>query len=408
MKIPKTKAFAAILVVPLAAALALVFGPAWRTEHATAESQNGATSPASESGGKQIPVVVTEALRRTFESRITVSGSVSAERYAMVSARIPGTLDAIYVDEGDCVEAGKTKLFQTDSVKLSKAVAIAQHDLTVAECSVQEKRAQMEKSLAMQNQSRTDVKRYEELLKTSAIAAQVVDQQRAQCQACDADVKHSQATIDLATAQLEQARLNVKIAEKDMADSLVLAPIDGRVSERFREPGEMAGAGTPVLRIEDLSRLEVSVFLPAEAYAKIVPGSTAARICAGSVDVGSRPVSYKSPTVNPKLRTFEVKALVQSPPDGVVPGCLAEVVIVTDSRPGVGVPSGAVQTRGGRSVVFAVAEGRAKMLPVKIGGQMEGWTEITEGLEPGMPVISMGQMLVDDGTPVSIVTEGGE
>lgn len=407
MKTPKTKAFAALLVIPLVAVLALILGAAWRTEHATAESRNDA-APAAEKAGKQVPVVITDALQRTFENRIEVSGSVSAERYAMVSARIPGTLDAIYVDEGDCVEAGKTKLFQTDSVKLSKAVAIAQQDLTVAECSVQEKRAQLEKVLAMQNQSRTDIKRYEELLKTNAIAAQVVDQQQAQCKACDADVKHVRAIIDLATAQLEQARLNLKIAEKDLADSLVLAPINGRVSQRLREPGEMAGAGTPVLRIEDPSRLEVSVFLPAECYADIVPGKTTAQIRVGSIDVGSQPVSYKSPTVHPKLRTFEVKALVDSPPPGVVPGCLAQVVIVTDSRPGVGVPSGAVQTRGGRSVVFTVADGRAKMLPVQTGGQMEGWTEITDGVGAGAPVVSMGQTLVEDGTPVSIVTEDGK
>ena len=71
----------------------------------------------------------------------------------------------------------------------------------------------------------------------------------------------AQALIDLANAQLEQARLALTIAEKDLADSLVFAPINGWISERFCEPGEMAAPGTPVLRIEDLSVLEVSVFL---------------------------------------------------------------------------------------------------------------------------------------------------
>ena len=109
------------------------------------------------------------------------------------------------------------------------------------------------------------------MLKTNAVAAQVAEQQETELQQCDADVKHTQALIDLAKAQLEQARLSLTIAEKDLGDSLVVAPVSGWVSERFREPGEMAGAGTPVLRIEDLSLLEISVFLPEEYYAHVVP-----------------------------------------------------------------------------------------------------------------------------------------
>jgi multidrug efflux pump subunit AcrA (membrane-fusion protein) len=344
----------------------------------------------------------------TFEDRIVVSGSVDAKRYALVSARIPGTLDDIYVDEGELVEAKRTRLFQTDSVKLTKAVAIARQDLTVAECSVEEKRALLEKILAAQEQSRNDVTRYRELVRRNAIAAQVLEQQEAQCKQCDADVKHTQALIDLASAQLEQARLNLTIAEKDLADSLVSAPISGRVSQRLREPGEMAGAGTPVLRIEDLSLLEVSVFAPEEYYAAVTPGETTMRVRVGELELGDRPVSYKSPTVHPKLRTFEVEGLVESPPEGVVPGCLAEVTIVADSRRGVGVPAGAVQTRGDRSVLFTVEGEQAKMVPVRTGRDVEGWIEILDGVAAGSPVVSMGQTLVDDGTTVSVVKEDSQ
>ncbi len=109
-----------------------------------------------------------------------------------------------------------------------------------------------------------------------------------------------------------------------------------------------------------------------------------------------------------KLRTFEVKGLVESPPNGVVPGCLAEVTIVTDSRRGVGVPAGAVQTRDKQSVVFTVTEGKVRMIPVKIGCEMDGWREILEGLSPGVPVVSMGQFLVEAGTEVSIVEEDSQ
>jgi len=312
------------------------------------------------------------------------------------------------VDEGDRVEAGETKLFQTDSLKLTKALAIATQVLAVAEASVEEKLALLDKDHAARGQALSDLGRYRELLKTNAIAAQVAEQQETRLQQCDADVKHTQALIDLAKAQLEQARLSLTIAEKDLGDSLVVAPVSGWVSERFREPGEMAGAGTPVLRIEDLSLLEISVFLPEEYYAQVLSGKTVMRVRVGNIDLGEHAVGYKSPTVNQKLRTFAVKGLVESPSEGVVPGCLAEVAIVTNSSQGVGVPSAAVQTRGGKNVVFTVADGKARMTPVKTGRDSDGWREILDGLSAGVPVISMGQFLVEEDTPVTIVKEDAQ
>ena len=207
-------------------------------------------------------------------------------------------------------------------------------------------------------------------------------------------------------SKLEQARLQLTIAEKDLADSLVLAPISGQVSQRFMEPGEMAAPGTPVVKIEDLSLLEVSVFLPEEHYARVVPGKTEMRINVGGVDLETLRVVYKSPTVTPKLRTFEIKTLIESPPPEVAPGCLAEVVVVLDGRRGVGIPTAAIAQRGGNSAIFVVELQTARMLPVQTGRSMSGWTEILDGgLSVGAEVITMGQQLVNDGTPVAVAKE---
>ncbi len=304
------------------------------------------------------------------------------------------------------MKADRTKLFQTDSLKLTTAVAIAEQALKVARSTLQEKRAALEKARAIQEQSSSDVNRYRALAQCNAIAKQALEHQESQCKQADADVKHAEALIALAEAQTEQAQLNLTIARKDLADSLVVAPVSGRISARFREPGEMASAGTLVLRIDDLSLLEISVFLPEEHYAYVVPGRTTMRVRTGTIDLGDRKVCYKSPTVDEKMRTFEVKCLVQLPPEGVVPGCLAEVTIVADSHQGIGVPIEAAQIRGNKSVVFTVERGVVKMLPVRPGCDTDGWREILEGVPPGVPVVSMGQFLVEEGTPVVVQQEG--
>lgn len=392
----------------MAAAAAGVFGTA-RAE----PSQNGAserTNPAGGSGtpaapADAVPVVLTPAKEMIFEERLIIAGSVLAKRYALVSARIPGTLDQIFVEEGDYVEAGKTKLFQTDSVKLAQAVAIAQEQLRVADCAVREKEALLEKTLVAQQQALTDLARYRDLNARNAVATQVVEHQQAQCRQLEADVRHVQTLIDLAKAQLEQARLNVKVAEKDYADSLVVAPISGRVSLRLKEPGESAGSGTPVLRIDDLTLIEISVFAPAEYYDRIEVGKSKMRVTVGRTEVGELTVTYKSPTVEPKLRTFQVKCLLENPPADVVPGRLAQTTLLLQSRRGVGVPIAAVVQRENHQMVFSAKDGKAAATAVPLGMQTDGWWEVLSGIEPGTPIISMGQTLVSDGTPIRVIEE---
>lgn len=362
-----------------------------------------------ETAAKRVPVVLTAAETMTFESTVAVSGTVEAKNFALVSARMPGSLDAIFVDDGDVVQAGQTELFQSDSLKLTKAVAIARQGLQVAELSVKEKEANLEQMLASKEQAELDAERYRALIRDNAIPKQLYDQHETRLRQASAMVRHAQALLDLDKTRLEQARLQLLMAEKDLGDSLVVAPISGKVSQRFMEPGEMAAPGTPVVKIEDLSLLEISVFLPEEHYAAVEPGRTQMRVSVSGTDLGALPVAYRSPTVNPKLRTFEVKSLVDSPPASVAPGCLAEVVVVLDGRPGVGVPTAAILQRGDESVVFVVDGEQARKLPVEIGRSARGWTEIlTSELTAGTAVISMGQQLVDDGTPVSVAREDAQ
>ena len=141
------------------AGLGIVLHSMWSVEPALGSNESPAEAV------KRIPVVLTAAREMTFESTVAVSGSVQAKHFALVSARLPGSLDAVHVDEGDVVEAGKTQLFQTDSLKLTKAVAIARQGLQVAELSVEEKDANLEQVLANREQAEVDLERYRALIR---------------------------------------------------------------------------------------------------------------------------------------------------------------------------------------------------------------------------------------------------
>lgn len=140
----------------------------------------------------------------------------------------------------------------------------------------------------------------------------------------------------------------------------MVSTITGTVSRRVLEPGEMADSGTPVMRIEDTSVLEVSAFLPAQFYAAIEPG------------------------------------------------VIADIEVLLEHARGYGVPRNAVQERGGRPVIFIVEGGTARMQPVETGLETNGRIEVRGAdLRPGMPVVTMGQFMLNDGAAVSMRGEAG-
>ena len=352
---------------------------------------------------RRIAVAITPVGRRAFERRVVVQGNVEAKRSALVSPRVGGTLEAIFVDEGDRVEAGKTRLFQTDALKLRQALEIRKGESAVARCTSREKEANLEKAQAQLDKAVLDEKRFKRLRDEKVVTVEDYERYASQLKQTSAMLKHGKSLVDLAVAQEQQAVHGVAMAEKDLRDALVVSPIDGVVSARYQEPGEMGAVGKPVVRIDDLTVLEVSAFLPAAHYQRIVPGKVKMRVRVGGVALGEPVVSYRSPTVDAKMRTFEVKCLLENPPDGVAPGAMAEIAVVLEHRDALGVPSEAVQQRGGRRVVFVLDGDKARVLPVTVGLDTDGWVELEgDGLKEGMQVVTMGQFLLNDGSDVAV------
>lgn len=356
---------------------------------------------------KLAPVVVTRPVRRTFEGVIVTQGNVEAKNISMVSPRIPGTIEKFFVDEGDSVIAGQTKLFQTDSVKLQQNVTIREHDLAVARCAQQQAQASLEKVSADFEKAELDFKRFERLLQKEATTQDAFEQQQSGYKQLIASRKVAQAQVKLAAERTRQAEAALAIATKDLVDTTVFAPISGEVTVRMAEPGEMGAPGQPVLRIEDVNLVEVSAFLPAAAYPDVTEDQTKMRVQVSGIDLGLQTISYRSPTINAKLRTFEIKCLLKSPPDGIAPGAMAMITVVLESREGLGVPSVAIQQRNGQNVVFTVKDDISHQIIVQPGIEMDGWTEIREGeIDEETTVVTMGQYMIEEGTKVVVQKEG--
>lgn len=360
----------------------------------------GATAP------EALPVVTTLTQERLFERTLEVQGNVAAKNFALVPSVVGGTIEDFHVEEGDAVKAGETALFSVDSLKLSKAVEVKKLDCSVADCALREKEAYREQILAELEKAKLDLARFEQLYERKAVPLDSLEQQQTRFRQVRAQAKHADSLVDLASEQVRQADAALAIAEKDLADTTCVAPISGTVSGRFYELGELAESGKPVFRIDDCSLIEISAFLPAEYYPQVKQGETAASIGIYGQDAGRHVVTYKSPTISPALRTFEIRFLIEDPPSSMAPGALADVRVVLEKREGLGVPTPALQLRRSGSVVFTVEDARAHMHAVQPGIVSDGWTELLDSpLTKGVPVVVMGQSQIDDGSAVTIRDE---
>lgn len=363
----------------------------------------GKKEAAAEEATRALAVRAQAVAPRGFERRLTVQGTLEAKNYANVASRAEGNLDAIWVDEGDPVVAGKTALFQIDPVSRENALTIAKQNRAVAEASLEVAKASAKKTEAEARKATLDFDRYERLHKDGKVSDNEYESAEVAHAQAKAGIAVAKAQVDLAERQVKQAEASLSIAEKSLADTQILAPISGVVSSRTAEPGEQMAIGKVVLRIDDLSIVEAAAFLPAQYYPEVVPGQTTFRLGIGGREAGAHAVTYRSPTIDTTLRTFEIKGQIEAADGLAVPGQMADLTIVFEARQGLGASSASILDRGGKPTVFVVQDGKAFAREVQTGLQNDGWTEILSGLAAGETVVTEGQTQLRDGMPVVVL-----
>src|SRR5690606_9774544 len=111
------------------------------------------------------------------------------------------------------------------------------------------------------------------------------------------------------------------------------------------------------------------------------------------------------PVVSIDGRSLSVRALIRNEGDRLRPGLFGRIEIVVETRDSILLPeSSIVASPTGGNAVFEVVDGKARMSPVQIGERQPGKVEILSGLEQGARVIFAGQLKVQDGDEVEIVS----
>jgi HlyD family secretion protein len=215
-----------------------------------------------------------------------------------------------------------------------------------------------------------------------------------------------------AQAQLEAARGRRKAAEAQLAYSRITSPIDGVVTDRPLYAGEMAGPGTLLMTVMNLSRIIARASVPAHQLRFIKAGNSAViRSPDGSVRVQGK-VTVVSPALNPASTTAEIWVLAENSGRRLKPGYAVHVYISSERIPdAIVIPASALQPAqkgAGDSVLVVGPDSLAHVRSVDIGIRESDHVQVLRGVNPGEQVITVGGFGLRDNAKVKIINPDGK
>ncbi len=334
-------------------------------------------------------ITVAPARRVDWDDRLQASGVVTFDerRTARIGAFVEGVVAEVGVQPGDPVRAGAvlaaihSHVVHDAWAGYFKALAAATHaeaELTYAQ-TAEERAAGLVADRALSQQelarARADV----------AAASQVLNAARAEVRRAEQELRHYGLTPDPESSADEHDQVPV------------VAPFGGTVIERLVTQGAAVTPGTPLFLVSDLSRIWVDAEVDEGYLAALAAG------CTATVEVDAYPgetfegvLLAVGDVINPSTRRVTLRVEVPNADRRLKPQMFARVSLVpAAARSAIVVPSRAVQTMDGESVVFIRSdEGAFTRQTVTIGADIDGQVEIVSGLTEGAIVATGGAFLL--------------
>ncbi len=325
----------------------------------------------NESEKEDIPVVKTlKVTEQDVDQLATYTASVEAEVVNNISAQMANRIKAIYVDEGVRVGKGQ-KLVLLDDVNTT------QYELAV------------DNAKAALRNAQTNYDRAVELLKIGGGTQQAVDQM--------------EVTLINAKNSVAQAERTLRNAREN---TVLTSPIDGVVTARNYDPGDMTGA-LPVVTVARINPVKVIINVNESELSKInkgMPVDLTFNTYGDEVFKGT--VSLVMPTVDAASRTVGVEITLPNSDGRVLPGMFGRATISLGNAKHVVVPDRAVvkQQGSGDHYVFVLnSDGTVSYNKVELGQRIGTTYELISGVPDNAEVIVDGQNGLTNGKKVQVI-----
>jgi len=367
-----------LFVLVLAAAL-LAGGAAWLRARSAAAPAPVATAPAPpvlEFAEADLLMLAPGPLSRT----IPLTGTLRPVNQTVVRTKVAGELREVAVREGVTVRRGQV---------------VARVDATEFEVRVRERAAQLTAAESQVAQALRSYRNTRQLHDRSFVSQSALDTAR--------------SGWEVASGHRDAAAAQLALARKALADTRLVAPIDGTVAERFAQAGEKLPVDGRVLSIIDLSRMEIEAPVPAAEIGAVRIGQTVALAIEGVAQRHTGRIVRIAPSTQAGTRSVPVYIALDHGDPQVRAGLFAQGSLAVQTRNDVlTVPATAVRDAGGRTFVYAVVDDRLVEREVVLGMRDDsrgarGPVEVVRGLAPGERIVAANLGTLRSGSRVTVI-----
>jgi len=361
------------------AAVAVVLGTFW-----LGYARQSAETPVK---ALPVPVEVEPVGTGAIEQTVELTGAVMANKRVEVASKVAGRIESLAAVMPD----GKRVPVDVGlSLVQGQPLAVIDHDMHQAQVAAAQ--AEVKARQVQLEQAQRESKRIVALLEGGSATEQAKDQ--------------AATALELATTGLNLAKANLDLAQINLRESTIVSPIDGVVTARLIDEGNLVAQGQRIVSIADIKTVKVLAAAP-ERYAS--------RICQGmpvklTVDAFKDRVFETTayciyPALDEQTHTLRVEIRLPNE-DGVLrPGMFARVKLILARRDAAMViPRDAIL--GGKidpAYVYVAENGRATKRIVEIGLMDGDRYEIASGLQAGESLVVNGMHRLADGAAIEIV-----
>jgi membrane fusion protein (multidrug efflux system) len=336
---------------------------------------------------RPVPVEVEPVAVGSIEETIEMTGWVRANQVVDVASKVPGRVESLQVvlDDGRSAPVDEGL-----AVKKGQQLAVIDHDVYLAQVA-----AAKSNVLALQvtlADAQREKERIAALFKAGSATQQASDK--------------AVTALDLAAAQLDAARANLELAEINLRESTIVSPIDGTITARHIDQGNLIKTGDRLVTVEDTNTVKIIIAAPEKYSEKIKPQTPArVRVDAWPQKVFDASVFSVWPALDEQTHTLQVEIRLNNDQMLLKSGMFARVTLVTAAKNNAVVVAKDVVLGGkvDQHYVYVVNGDTAHKRLVEVGIIQADKCEITDGLELGETIVVNGMTGLADGLPVEIM-----
>ncbi len=372
----------------------------------------------------QIPLVdVAPVTQGLIEEKILRTGDIMPHTQVTIYSKVQGWVENINVREGDRVKEGQV-LVTLDVREAEAAVGQAQANLEAAKARLQQVKATAQETVQTQIQqtkanlelAEADLKRFQELYDKNFVARQQLDEARTKYNVAKAaydlalnslQQKTWENDLALAEAQVRQAKAALDLAQAQLANLIILSPMNGGVTKRFVDPGTMVKDTTPILTLMDLGEMKMVVNVIEREFISLQKGQPVKISVTAFPDrTFTGKIQIVTPALELQSRTAEIQISIPNPGYLLKPGMFGRAEILLRSNPQATlVPIQSMVTQVNQDFVFVLQGDKVNLRPVRKGVVRDTVIEILQGVTPGEKVVTAGHAMLKNGDQVRFSLE---